>query len=132
MSGQFFHIDFGHFLGHFKKVGKIRRERVPLVFTPAMQYVMNKYKLYDKFLEWVVKAYQTLRTRHRFFCNLFALMIPAGMPELTKGQDISYLLNKLQLNLNEEEAKDALMQTIKYALADRIRIFDNAIHAWIH
>eukprot|EP00494_Astrolonche_serrata_P023604 UN23862 len=47
-SGNFFHIDFGHFLGHFKKVGSIRRERVPLVFTPAMQYVMKKHELYDR------------------------------------------------------------------------------------
>lgn len=32
-SGQIFHIDFGHFLGHFKKKLGINRERVPFVLT---------------------------------------------------------------------------------------------------
>ena len=31
--GQIFHIDFGHFLGHFKKKFGISRERVPFVLT---------------------------------------------------------------------------------------------------
>ena len=32
-DGQIFHIDFGHFLGHFKKKFGINRERVPFVLT---------------------------------------------------------------------------------------------------
>lgn len=30
---QIFHIDFGHFLGNFKKKFGIQRERVPFVLT---------------------------------------------------------------------------------------------------
>ncbi len=30
---QIFHIDFGHFLGHFKKKFGVNRERVPFVLT---------------------------------------------------------------------------------------------------
>ncbi|KUF99207.1 Adenylate cyclase [Phytophthora nicotianae] len=41
-SGRYFHIDFGHFLGHLKyyKLG-IRRERTPFVFTNEMAYVLG-------------------------------------------------------------------------------------------
>jgi len=36
----FFHIDFGHILGNFKKFMGISRERSPFVFTPDMAYVI--------------------------------------------------------------------------------------------
>jgi len=42
-SGAFFHIDFGHFLGNFKKKFGIRRETAPFYFTPAMAYVFDEY-----------------------------------------------------------------------------------------
>jgi phosphatidylinositol kinase/protein kinase (PI-3 family) len=33
MSGNFFHIDFGHILGNFKSKLGVKRERAPFVFT---------------------------------------------------------------------------------------------------
>ncbi|KAJ0408464.1 hypothetical protein ATCC90586_008402 [Pythium insidiosum] len=39
-SGHVFHIDFGHFLGHFKKKFGVRRERAKFVFTPAFAAVL--------------------------------------------------------------------------------------------
>ena len=99
-SGQFFHIDFGHFLGNFKSKWGINRERSPFVFTNAMKFVMEQeeHYIYEDFENWCISAFEVLRTRHRFFCNLFNLMIPAGMPELTKSSDIDYLVNKLSLH----------------------------------
>lgn len=47
-SGQFFHIDFGHFLGNVKYKLGVRRERAPVFFTPDMAYVM---RFYDKILK---------------------------------------------------------------------------------
>ena len=41
-EGQIFHIDFGHFLGHFKKKFGINRERVPFVLTSDFLYVITK------------------------------------------------------------------------------------------
>lgn len=41
-SGQLFHIDFGHILGHFKEKFGIKRERVPFVLTYDFVYVINK------------------------------------------------------------------------------------------
>lgn len=43
-EGHLFHIDFGHFLGNFKKKFGFNRERCPFVFTPDMEYVLT----YDK------------------------------------------------------------------------------------
>lgn len=50
--GHLFHIDFGHFLGHFKDFKKIpgvkiRRERTPFVFTPDWAYVMGGNGILD-------------------------------------------------------------------------------------
>ena len=41
-DGHIFHIDFGHFLGHFKKKFGINRERVPFVLTEDFLYVISK------------------------------------------------------------------------------------------
>ena len=40
-SGHIFHIDFGHFLGNFKKKFGFKRERSPFVFTQEMAYVIG-------------------------------------------------------------------------------------------
>ncbi|XP_076265389.1 phosphatidylinositol 4,5-bisphosphate 3-kinase catalytic subunit delta isoform-like isoform X2 [Rhynchophorus ferrugineus] len=41
-TGQLFHIDFGHILGHFKEKFGIKRERVPFVLTHDFVHVINK------------------------------------------------------------------------------------------
>ncbi len=41
-EGKLFHIDFGHFLGHFKKKYGIKRERVPFVLTEDFAKVITK------------------------------------------------------------------------------------------
>jgi hypothetical protein len=43
-DGQIFHIDFGHFLGHYKKKFGIVRERVPFVLTEDFLYVISRGK----------------------------------------------------------------------------------------
>ena len=43
-DGQIFHIDFGHFLGHFKKKFGITRERVPFVLTDDFLLAIGKGK----------------------------------------------------------------------------------------
>lgn len=40
-AGHLFHIDFGHFLGHFKSKFGFNRERSAFVFTPEMAEVMG-------------------------------------------------------------------------------------------
>ena len=37
-NGNFFHIDFGHFLGNYKSKFGVKREKAPFIFTPAMAH----------------------------------------------------------------------------------------------
>lgn len=43
-NGELFHIDFGHFLGHFKKKYGIKRERAPFVYTSEFLTVLKGNK----------------------------------------------------------------------------------------
>lgn len=42
VSGNLFHIDFGHILGNTKHFLGVNRERVPFVLTPDFLYVMGR------------------------------------------------------------------------------------------
>ena len=43
-NGELFHIDFGHFLGHFKYKYGFKRERAPFVFTKEFKKVLGGKK----------------------------------------------------------------------------------------
>jgi len=43
-TGHLFHIDFGHFLGNFKKKFGYEREKAKFVFTEEMLFVMGGIK----------------------------------------------------------------------------------------
>ncbi|KAK0150945.1 Phosphatidylinositol 4,5-bisphosphate 3-kinase catalytic subunit delta isoform [Merluccius polli] len=90
-TGQLFHIDFGHFLGNFKRKLGINRERVPFILT------------YD-FVHYCERAYKILCRNGTLFVNLFAMMKAAGLPELSSFKDIQYLKDSLALGKSEEEA----------------------------
>merc|ERR1712110_563439 len=66
-DGQIFHIDFGHFLGHYKKKFGISRERVPFVLPEDFIYAISggadnprKSPQFEKFQETCGKAYMAL------------------------------------------------------------------------
>ena len=42
-QGNFFHIDFGHFLGNIKSKFGVKREKAPFIFTPAMERVSSHH-----------------------------------------------------------------------------------------
>lgn len=113
-QGHFFHIDFGHFLGNFKKKFGVNRgnslrndkeanfvyftiiERSPFVFTKIMEFVLlgNKND-YSDFEDKCCKAYNLIRKHGNFFVNIFRMMLSAGMPELQRESDIEYLVEML-------------------------------------
>merc|ERR1719511_405377 len=89
-DGQIFHIDFGHFLGHFKKKFGITRERVPFVLTDDFLLVIGKGKENPKrteefvrFQEYCGQAYLALRRHSNLLITLFTMMLPAGITELS-------------------------------------------------
>ncbi|CCI42710.1 unnamed protein product [Albugo candida] len=133
-SGRYFHIDFGHFLGHFKYQLGVKRERTPFVFTREMAHVLggiesNEFK---KFVETSCKAYCVLRRHVHLLVTLLLLMIPADMPELTGRDDINHLVTALAPELSEKEARESFAHAIHCCLDDKFKRIDNTIHILAH
>ena len=77
-DGRFFHIDFGHFLGNFKKKFGIKRESAPFVLTPHMETVLGGKAAgarYRKFEELCCKAFLVLRRNRDHIMVLLMLMV---------------------------------------------------------
>jgi phosphatidylinositol kinase/protein kinase (PI-3 family) len=43
-TGQFFHIDFGHFLNHCKSKLGINRDREPFIYSRELNYLLINFK----------------------------------------------------------------------------------------
>jgi phosphatidylinositol kinase/protein kinase (PI-3 family) len=127
-TGKFFHIDFGHFLGHAKVKLGIKRDREPFILSPELRYFLqhfkavefneeslkfelSKKKLSDHLLESQTerfedvasKAFLKLRQNADVFINLLVLMLVSGMEELDM-KHIGYLRKAFFLDVSEEEA----------------------------
>jgi len=136
-DGHLFHIDFGHILGNFKKKYGFKRERVPFVFTPDWEYVMDqgakeKDKLFNQFLRDCVQSHHILKTHGRLFVNLFNMMLNSGMPELQTKADIRYVVETLDLEVmpggKEITMADLVAQT-GTQFSTRVNFF---IHNLVH
>lgn len=141
-DGHLFHIDFGHFLGNFKQKYGIKRERAPFVFTPEMAYVIggkssagksaHKNDNYKEFLKKCSEAFRILRENCNIIETLFLLMVSAGMPELMEPSDITYMQEKLFLDLTPEKADKEIHKAIDQAKGDKSRQLDNMFHNLKH
>jgi len=136
-SGHLFHIDFGHFLGNFKKKFGVNRERAAFVFTPEMAFVIGgknyrKSAVYADFLKLCSNAFKVLRANATMLETLFMLMVAAGMPELMRENDIHYLRNKLSLEMTNSVAVKELESEIDKSLNSTYRRIDNYIHILVH
>ncbi len=69
-------IDFGHFLGNYKKKLGIKREKAPFVLTPDFAYVMGGRDSRDfkTFCDKCCKGYNILRKHSNMFINLFCMV----------------------------------------------------------
>jgi phosphatidylinositol-4,5-bisphosphate 3-kinase len=104
-DGHFFHIDFGHFLGHFKtKLGVTRDPDV--YFSAAISKAIGKSdsKRYKSFLRLCGTAYNILRENGILLINLLLTMLGTGIPELQSVVDVQWLSNHLNLKDNERQA----------------------------
>uniref|UniRef100_A0A3Q3VYB7 Phosphatidylinositol 4,5-bisphosphate 3-kinase catalytic subunit beta isoform n=1 Tax=Mola mola TaxID=94237 RepID=A0A3Q3VYB7_MOLML len=122
-TGQLFHIDFGHILGNFKSKFGIKRERVPFILTHDFIHVIQQGKTgypekFGSFRQYCEKAYLILRKNGNLFITLFALMLTAGLPELTSVKDIQYLKDSLALGKTDEEALKQFRQKFDEALRE--------------
>ncbi|KAM6442972.1 phosphatidylinositol 4,5-bisphosphate 3-kinase catalytic subunit beta isoform 1-T2 [Liasis olivaceus] len=122
-NGQLFHIDFGHILGNFKSKFGIKRERVPFILTYDFIHVIQQGKTgntekFGQFRQCCEEAYLILRRHGNLFITLFALMLTAGLPELTSVKDIQYLKDSLALGKSDEEALKQFKQKFDEALRE--------------
>lgn len=125
-TGQLFHIDFGHILGHFKEKFGFRRERVPFVLTHDFVNVINKgqkdakkealeFQIFQRHCE---TAFMILRKHGHLFISLFAMMISTGLPELSSEKDLAYLRETLVLDLCEQDALSHFRSKFDEALSN--------------
>ncbi|XP_076066613.1 phosphatidylinositol 4,5-bisphosphate 3-kinase catalytic subunit alpha isoform-like [Oratosquilla oratoria] len=110
-EGQIFHIDFGHFLGNFKKKFGINRERVPFVLTQDFLRVIaagaenpKESAEVQRFQELCGQAYLSLRKHSNLLITLFSLLLSTDMPELQSQDNIEYLCKTLAVDMSEEQA----------------------------
>eukprot|EP00500_Bicosoecida_sp_ms1_P008476 CAMPEP_0203824696 /NCGR_PEP_ID=MMETSP0115-20131106/52403_1 /ASSEMBLY_ACC=CAM_ASM_000227 /TAXON_ID=33651 /ORGANISM="Bicosoecid sp, Strain ms1" /LENGTH=127 /DNA_ID=CAMNT_0050733743 /DNA_START=80 /DNA_END=460 /DNA_ORIENTATION=- len=117
-DGRLFHIDFGHFLGNFKKKYGYKREKAPFVFTPAFAAVIGKVDSpeFRQFEDLCCRAYNVLRHNSQLLITLFYLMMSCGIPELEKQEDIYWLRDKLALNLDDDAASARFRELIHVSL----------------
>jgi len=133
-DGRLFHIDFGHFLGNFKRKWGMKRERAPFVFTPDMAFVMGgrDSKDFQKFVDLSCKGYNILRQQSNLFINLFAMMLSTGIPELQSAEDIDYLREAFSLEASDEKAREEFTALIYESLSTKTTQINNAIHILAH
>eukprot|EP00826_Nyctotherus_ovalis_P064022 TRINITY_DN9387_c0_g1_i2.p1 TRINITY_DN9387_c0_g1~~TRINITY_DN9387_c0_g1_i2.p1 ORF type:complete len:464 (-),score=140.79 TRINITY_DN9387_c0_g1_i2:1947-3218(-) len=142
-DGFLFHIDFGHFLGHTKKILWFNRERDPFVFTPDIarfingrSYVVEKgseyekegTKAFEKFQRLCCAGYNCARKYGHKLINIFLIMLSAGIPELTSETDIAFLRDRLSMEITDEEASEKFIREIDAALDTFYRRIDNMFH----
>jgi len=135
-KGRFFHIDFGHILGHTKTktiVGlTFDRECTTFVMTPAMKYALDQGGCFDKFREYCRRGLIVLRRNKNLLLSMLSLMSPANFDELSP-QNIEVVKARLMLN----EADDAVVgkrfdALIDDALGDSRKTLDDRIHIIKH
>ena len=126
-NGELFHIDFGHFLGHFKYKMGIKRERAPFVFTSQFKSVLDVKGYYDEFKQKLHEAYKILREHSDVLVTLLRILICTDIPELTE-KDIEYLNQSLVLNYSPKEADKFLDDKLK----ESIDSWSVPINFWIH
>jgi phosphatidylinositol-4,5-bisphosphate 3-kinase len=108
-DGHFFHIDFGHFLGHFKKVmGDHVDRELEVYFSQAMAYAVGepKTKQWKEFVDLCGKAYEILRKHKNMLVYLVLSMLGTGIPELQSKEDVKYLSDKLITTSTEASATE--------------------------
>ncbi|KAK5582911.1 hypothetical protein RB653_004500 [Dictyostelium firmibasis] len=133
-SGRLFHIDFGHFLGNYKKKFGIKRERAPFVFTPDMCYLMGGKESFkfSQFVNYCCTAYNIVRKNAKLFMNLFAMMVSTGIPELQSMNDLNYLKESFSLELSDEKAREKFVGLIHESLSTKTTQINNMIHIMAH
>ena len=128
-NGELFHIDFGHFLGHFKYKMGIKRERAPFVFTRQFQYVLggDDSELFKKFKEKLIFGYSILRKNRDVIVTLLRMLLCTGIPELTE-KSLKFLEGTLAMKKSEKEATEFIEKKLAESMDSVSTKLNFAIH----
>lgn len=137
-DGTFFHIDFGHFLGHFKKKFGFKREKAPFFLTPEMVFVMKEFDslrqtgVYANFKSVACNAYLIVRNNYRLLMILFRLMFSTGIKELTSEGDLMWIRKALSLGIKDADAYKRFDKLIDESVNAKSTLFNNFVHLIVH
>ena len=128
-NGELFHIDFGHFLGHFKYKMGIKRERAAFVFTRQFQSVLggDNSDMFKEFKEKMERGYLILRNHKEVILTLLKILLCTGIPELTE-KSLRFLENSLLLKRDDKEALEYLDRKINESMDSMSTKLNFAIH----
>ena len=153
-DGRYFHVDFGHFLGHFKSKFGVKRESASFVLTPHMETVLGgraasnlQYAVaatlpaggrgagyrFRRFEELCVEAFVILRNQSDHLMILLTLMVDAGIPELSSLEDVAWVHRALMVEEpDDSKAAARFLGQVDSALDDRRTRSMHAIHSLVH
>ena len=95
----YFHIDFGHILGHYKKKMGMKRETHSFLFTKAYYNVLGgeQHPFYEEFIKNAMGCYSVIREHHLLFFALFELMRDSGIDDIETDDDTMFFLRSCKL-----------------------------------
>lgn len=137
-KGNFFHIDFGHFMGNFKSKMGIKREKAPFFFTDDMKFVMTEYDnlnnatCYNRFVQMACKQYNIMRQNGVLLIIMNKMLVATGIEELSQIQDLQWLFDKLNLEMTPEQAEQHFKDRIEEAVKTFLTKFNNFVHILAH
>ena len=128
-NGELFHIDFGHFLGHFKYKMGIKRERAPFVFTRQFQSVLgdDDSDMFKEFKSKLEKGYIILRNNKEVLLALLSILLCTGIPELNE-KSLRYIESSLLLKKDDKEAIEFLNKKLQESMDSVSTKLNFAIH----
>ena len=128
-NGELFHIDFGHFLGHFKYKMGIKRERAPFIFTRQFQYVLGgeDSELFKKFKKKLDEGYSILRKNRDVIITLLRMLLCTGIPELNE-KSLKFLETSLAMKKSDKEAIDFIEKKLYESMDSVSTKLNFAIH----
>lgn len=130
-QGHLFHIDFGHFLGHYRKVLGKYVDKTDFVFIDQYYGVIGKEN-FPRFEEVCCRAYNILRKHANYFITLFSLMLSCDLPELQSPENIKFIKDRLQLHLTNEEAKEYFKKKLQESRENSTIQWNHAFHVVYH
>ncbi|EGC38875.1 hypothetical protein DICPUDRAFT_96754 [Dictyostelium purpureum] len=118
-TGNFFHIDFGYFLGKVTKFFMFERETAPFVLTKDLVQMIGSKE--NEFKQLCCKIYNILRENSRQLLNL-----------ITSNNGKQLVQERLKLDLTNEQAEKYFLYLIKESKGNTRAEINNIVHVLVH